>query len=237
MYTFTLPSGPEIELREMTGAEEELLTNQRLIRSGDAINQALHNCTIRIGENDAPTAKDMLDMLSGDRLFALVRLRQVSLGDEVELSMSCANPSCRETNAVTIDLNTLEVTPYGEQREFAFQLPTSGQTLRFAHLDGHKEKRLAALKEPTISAAMMIRIIDIDGQPPSKKALAEMALRDRNALRMEMARGGGGRAPALPPGGVGGGGRLRPRREADRYEADTLLTRSRHTSLPARTIE
>jgi len=27
MHTFELPSGIEIELREMTGAEEELLTN------------------------------------------------------------------------------------------------------------------------------------------------------------------------------------------------------------------
>ncbi len=52
MYTFELPSGNEIELREMTGAEEELLTNQRLIRSGDAVNQVLANCILRIGEND-----------------------------------------------------------------------------------------------------------------------------------------------------------------------------------------
>ena len=37
MHTFELPSGLEIELREMTGAEEELLTNQRLIRTGDAV--------------------------------------------------------------------------------------------------------------------------------------------------------------------------------------------------------
>lgn len=36
MYTFELPSGIEIELKEMTGVEEELLTNQRLIRNGEA---------------------------------------------------------------------------------------------------------------------------------------------------------------------------------------------------------
>lgn len=30
--------------------------------------------------------------------------------------------------------------------------------------------------------------VDIDGKAPSKKALAEMSLRDRNALRQEMAR-------------------------------------------------
>ena len=54
MHTFELPSGIEIEVQEMTGAEEELLTNQRLIRSGDAINQVLRNCLVRIGEKAEP---------------------------------------------------------------------------------------------------------------------------------------------------------------------------------------
>jgi len=55
MHTFELPSGLEIQLREMTGAEEELLTNQRLIRTGDAVNQALKNCIVRLGDSDEPT--------------------------------------------------------------------------------------------------------------------------------------------------------------------------------------
>ncbi|VBB41662.1 hypothetical protein TRIP_B120097 [uncultured Desulfatiglans sp.] len=102
MHTFELPSGLEIELREMTGAEEELLTNQRLIRTGDAVNQALKNCIVRLGDNDEPTVKDVLDLLSGDRLFVLVRLRQISLGDEVELELTCPNTACRAANAVTV---------------------------------------------------------------------------------------------------------------------------------------
>ncbi len=188
MHTFTLPSGVEIELREMTGAEEELLTDQRLIRKGEAINQVLKNCIVRIGANTEPTIQEVLDMLSGDRLFVLVRLRQISLGDDVDLEMVCTNPTCRETNYTAINLEDLEVTPFGEEREFEFKLPGSGKTVRFGYLDGHKEKRLAALKEPNITTGMLIRIIDINGKPPSKKFLADMSLRDRSALRQEMAR-------------------------------------------------
>ncbi len=205
MHTFTLPSGPEIELREMTGAEEELLTNQRLIRKGESINQVLKNCILRIGENAEPSIQDVLDMLSGDRLFVLVRLRQISLGDEVNL----------ETNCTAINLEDLEVTPYGEEREFAFALPGSGKTVRFGYLDGHKEKRLAALKEPNITSAMMIRIIDTDGKPPSKKALAEMSLRDRNALRQEMARVDAGIDTAVEVACEACGTLLRTRLEAE----------------------
>jgi hypothetical protein len=188
MNTFELPSGIEIELKEMTGAEEELLTNQRLIRTGEAINQVLRNCFVRIGDNAKPTVNDVLDLLSGDRLFALVRLRQISLGDEVELEAACPNSACRMTNYVTVNLEELKVTPYTDQREFDFKLPGSKKTVRFGYLDGHKEKRLAGLREPNITSAMLIRILDIDGKPPSKKILAEMSMRDRSALRQEIAR-------------------------------------------------
>ena len=186
MYTFTLPSGPEIELKEMTGIEEEVLTNQRLIRSGDAVNQVLKNCILRIGETTEPEMKDITTMLSGDRLFTLVRLRQISLGDDVELELVCPTPSCRAKSQLIINLNDLPVIPYTESREFTFMLPGSGQKVRYCHLDGAKEKRLSQMQEPTISSAMMIRILDIDGMAPSKKALADMSMRDRSVLRQDM---------------------------------------------------
>ena len=215
MHTFELPSGIEIELREMTGAEEELLTNQRLIRTGDAVNQVLKNCIVRLGDNDEPTVKDVLDLLSGDRLFILVRLRQISLGDEVELELTCPNTACRAANAVTVNLDELEVTPYGEEREFAFTLPGSGGKVRFGYLDGHKEKRLAALKEPSISSAMLIRIIDVDGAPPTKKIMNDMSMRDRGALRQEMLRVDAGVDTTVETDCQSCGTRIRTRLEAE----------------------
>jgi len=215
MHTFTLPSGMEIDLVEMTGVEEDLLTNQRLIKTGEAINQVLANCVKRIGENDSPTMKDILDMLSGDRLFALVRLRQVSLGDDVDLELACPNIGCGERNYVTINLEDIEVTPYGEEREFEFALPGSGKVVKFGCLDGHKEKRLAAMKQPSLTAAMMIRIISIDGQPPSKKLLNEMSIRDRSALREEMTRVDGGIDTAVDVSCDSCGARIRTRLEAE----------------------
>ena len=124
MYSFELPSGTELELREMTGAEEELLTNQRLIRSGEAINQVLRNCFVRLGEKTDPDLAEVMNLLSGDRLFALVRLRQISLGDEVELELSCPNSACRMTNFVTVNLDTGETvfsTTYAEHEKAVAQ--------------------------------------------------------------------------------------------------------------------
>jgi len=215
VYTFQLPSGDEIELREMTGAEEELLTNQRLIRTGDAVNQVLANCTLRIGEKDEVTPKDVLDMLSGDRLFTLVKLRQISLGDEVELELTCPNTACRAKTQANVNLDDLPVTPYGEDREFVFSLPASGSKVRFVYLDGYKEKRLAQMQEPSISSAMMIRILDIDASAPSKKALSEMSMRDRSALRQEMLRVDAGIDTAVELDCDSCGTRIRTRLEAE----------------------
>jgi hypothetical protein len=139
MYNFVLPSGQEVELAELTGREEEILTNRKLIKSGEAINRVLLNCTKRIGENSSLTIKDILDLLSGDRLFILVKLRQVSLGDAVDLEFVC--PACKETSFISVNLEELLVTNYPEQfylrkpggitgkqllREARVHLPTSG---------------------------------------------------------------------------------------------------------------
>jgi len=215
MHTFTLPSGIEIGLVEMTGAEEDLLTNRRLMKNGEAINQVLLNCTKRLGDNAEPKMKDVLDLLSGDRLYALVRLRQISLGDEIELELACPNTGCGERTGITVNLGDIEVTPYGEEREFEFTLPGSAKKVKFGYLDGHKEKRLAALKEPNLTAAMMIRIVEIDGQPPSKKALNEMSMGDRSALRKEMLRVDGGIDTQVDVSCDACGTRIRTRLEAE----------------------
>ena len=76
MHVFSLPSGQEVELRQLTGAEEELLTDERLMRKGEAINKVFQNCIVRIGDHDKPTLKEVVDLLSGERLFILVKLRQ-----------------------------------------------------------------------------------------------------------------------------------------------------------------
>jgi hypothetical protein len=192
MYPFTLPSGLTCELRELTGAEEELLTNPRLMRSGDGLTQVMRACLVRLGEKDDPTPTNVLDLLAGDRLFILVKLRQISLGDEVALSLTCPNPNCRATTRVVVNLADLPVTPYPETREGTCTLPGSGTVVTFVPLDGHKEKRLAALSEASLAQAMLMRISAVDGQPPTKRTLADLPLRDVQALRQAMLAADGG---------------------------------------------
>ena len=215
MYTFTLPSGIEAELREMTGAEESLLTNRRLMKDGEGINQVIRNCLVRLGDKTELAPKDMLDLLSGDRLFLLVRLRQISFGDEVELSLTCPARDCGEATEVTINLNDLDVTSYGPEREFIFELPRSKKVVLFTFLDGHMEKRLAALKDPSLHSAMLMRVKEIDSKAPNKNSLAELPAFDLNALRAEMQRVDGGVDTTIHTACVSCGARIVTRLEAE----------------------
>jgi hypothetical protein len=192
MYPFVLPSGVACELREMTGAEEDILTNARLMRQGDGINQILRNCLVLLGETTEVTMTDVLDMLAGDRLFLLIKLRQVSLGDEVRVTMPCTNPSCLYENQACINLEDLEVTPYPSERECTTTLHGSHTVVVFGPLTGHHEKRLAAIQDPNLTQAMLMRIITVNGQPPTKHTLTAMSLGDRQALRQAMAAADGG---------------------------------------------
>lgn len=215
MYSFQLPSGIEAEIKEMTGAEEDILTNQRQVRTGNAVNLVLRNCLVRLGEKESPSVQDVLDLLSGDRLTLLVEIRRLSLGDDVALSLVCPSPACRTTNLFSVDLSELETKPYGDQREFTFALPGSKKTVVYGLMDGHMEKRLATLKEPTMASAMTMRISEIAGQKPTKKLMNDMSLRDRNALRNAMQEVDGGVDTLIEISCDGCGQPLRTRLESE----------------------
>jgi hypothetical protein len=85
-----------------------------------------------------------------------------------------------------VNLEDLPVIPYPAERKFSFTLPSTGQVVEFGFLDGHKEKRLGAIRDADLSHAMLIRILAIDEKPPNKKVLAEMSISDRQALREAM---------------------------------------------------
>lgn len=192
-YPFTLPTGKLVELREMTGVEEELLTNPRLLRSGAAVNQVLRNVTISLDGNTDPSVTDMLDMLSGDRLFILIRARQISLGDDATVEVPCNNPQCGRKNTTTVNLNELQVMSYPDEREFTLTT-TTGRVFVYGYLDGHMEMRLAQMpqEDVNIGTGMLMRIRTMDGQAPSKKTFASLTMKERNELRQDMLRVDGG---------------------------------------------
>jgi len=179
----------EVALRELTGAEEDLLAAKQLTPF-KKYNELLTRCTLRIGNvTDATRIPAIVKALPiGDRLFMLFALRRVSLGDNYTFEATCPDKACGVTRNYTIDLSTLEIKkmPDPRKRVFDATLPT-GATVRFRISTGADEERSMQFdkSEDVLSKGILMRLELLNGVPPELAAVKAMKWRDRIALREE----------------------------------------------------
>jgi hypothetical protein len=215
----------EVELEEMTGYEEDLLADPSKVgKTVSPIGEVLARCTARIGEFQAPDKRTervrsnlpkLNKLLLNDRTFLLIRLRQLSLGDDFRFEGSC--PACKTLlPGLRVNLSELKVNemrevveseeeepkprPPKEQNEF--QTP-SGRVIVWRHLTGDDEFFLASARKDkpgdTLSAMLYRRVLAMatkPGEAPAKPsgigAIKALPTKDRNAFRDEVERMEGG---------------------------------------------
>jgi len=138
--TSPLASG-EIELKQMTAKEEDLLANQELIKKGKVLDKLIEslivNKAIRIEE-----------ILIPDKNAIFISIRRLAYGDDYPVSITC--PSCTTINKISINLANLlyrtfdfEKYPRG-QNNFTFKLPNSGVTVTYKLLNQNDEQSIDA---------------------------------------------------------------------------------------------
>lgn len=185
----------EVEIREMTPREEDILLNRMLIRKGTVITELIKSCIIdkRI---------DVQTMLSGDRNALMIGVRVLGYGAEYEVKMVC--PGCEMENELSVDLTQLPVKDLDlenlKQVElgknlFEFKLPKSGHTVIFKFLTGleeeevlrtMEERRKKGLSGSTMSEQLLKNIVAINGDQSRAtimRFINKMPARDSMALR------------------------------------------------------
>lgn len=93
------PTNGIVNIRPMTGEEEQILATPRFIKKGVAINMIFSKC---IRENIKAE-----NLLSQDRTFLLIYLRGISYGTDYEIQIRC--PETEKQFNTIVDLDTLEV--------------------------------------------------------------------------------------------------------------------------------
>jgi hypothetical protein len=192
---FSLPCGylddndvlhTEVALRAMRGDEEDLLSSRK-ISFDKKMNQLLVSCVDRIGPvtNKGEIAKIVPRLIIGDRTFLFFAIRRVSLGDVFPFKETC--PNCNEEKIYPFDLNALDVVPMKdpEKRVHEVQLPDSQSVARVKHMTGADEEERDRRKAqiPPLTLLLMLRVVDIDGKPPSIFTLKNLTVRDRDTIR------------------------------------------------------
>ena len=190
LYDGKMPDG-WVDIRPMTTREESLLVSPK----GDRyvlLNKVLDACLLT---KDVP----MADLVSGDRLYLLFAIRQLTYGGSYSVQLACR--SCQGPVRLTLEfpkdlsLRALEPT---DREPFEVQLPVSGhkvglrllrtkdetEILRYAS----RPSALSSEGDPSYIYRLARHIATIDGavvDPTAAMALVErLAGRDSLAIRL-----------------------------------------------------
>lgn len=177
MPILKLPLGGAVKYRNMTGAEEDLLTNQKKFQSGEAIDEILANCTEAIGSVDEAgefhpdrefiRVEDIQRLKTPDRMALLLAVRRESYGDELDVDLRCE--SCEQDFSANIDLSQVEMKPvpedYDPDQGFEVEVDVDGKPtrIRFDYMTGNHERMLAKQKDNLMTAAMQARLREVEG--------------------------------------------------------------------------
>lgn len=214
----------DVELDELTGDEEDILTDQTRAAGGKGvlarsasrrITEVLSRCTVSLGGVTRPEGKTRKTAplffekqwhraYTSDRSFAMIRLRQISLGDDYTFEATC--PSCKKgIPNIHHDLAALEVktVPLEEASQLTrtVTLPRSGDKVTYRMLTGEDEQYiqdvLKTRKSDYLSALLARRIVGVvttseDPVPPPIEYLKGMRQYDRRFFSAEADKHEGG---------------------------------------------
>jgi hypothetical protein len=125
-----------IRVRQFTLNEEKILTTDRFIQQGKALDMILENCI----KSDI----DPNDLISSDRLYILFYLRGMSYGLDYDFSVKCYH--CGYNFEQTIDIDKLNVVEWTEEtypkEPIVVELPMSGFKVEAHVMRGRDEVKL-----------------------------------------------------------------------------------------------
>ncbi len=159
----TLPSDVwdgKVTIMEMTTREESLLTKQKKMRDGTAIEKIIQQCTAE--------ALPLDDLLVQDRYFLMLQVRRITYGNDYTFRARC--PQCGATFEWEVDLSKIESKPLAHSADHVYELtlPRSGRVIRWKHLRGRHEKTLLQARssmddDALIPVALGLYCVGVDG--------------------------------------------------------------------------
>ncbi len=118
-------------VRPVRGDDEEWLYTLPLTTpESQVVSGLLARCVSRIGPG-APARDTVRELCAGDREWLVLRLWQLTLGDRVELTLTCPRPSCGARMDVDFALSGLPVEDRPQQAEYHLAAREGGVEARF----------------------------------------------------------------------------------------------------------
>jgi len=190
----------EFTLREMTGRDEEAINKADVkVNGSKVISTLLTRCVTRIGSitpssvgGSAEWSKVIRSIYVGDQDLMLMKLRKLSIGEEIEVSHVC--PSCGAKLNTVLDIDELEVIDFKGVREIDFCLPKGYKDKKgVVHKEGKMRiptgldreilTPLAKSNRAKAETTMLTRLCQFnDGAYVDDDVMSGLAIRDREYL-------------------------------------------------------
>jgi len=164
-------SSGEIEIKQMSAKEEDILANQDLINKGKALDKLIESLVV-------DKSIDPSQILIPDKNAIFIGIRRLAYGDNYPVKVTC--PQCAGEQQIKIDLSKLENKPFNfdglpkGQNQFAFKLPNSGITITYKFLNQIDElsidgeltqlKKLSKESSNELTTRLKYLITSVDGK-------------------------------------------------------------------------
>lgn len=103
----------DIDIRALTGREEEILAGQGAESTASVITDIISRCLVRIGPISEISKDIARGLLVADRQYILLKLRGITFGDRVQATVGCINPDCGSKVDIDFSLNEIPVKQIG----------------------------------------------------------------------------------------------------------------------------
>lgn len=191
----------DFELREMNGSDEEAISKPEIKSNGAKIGRTLlERCCLRIGtmyKNEVKPQewREAIQSLAvGDQDIMLLKLREISLGDEIETQYECTDKSCKAKITTIVSVDELEIIPYNGQELIDFELPkglkdkdgnliTKGKLRLPNGLDREVLDGVIRKNQGLANTMMLTRcIVELEGAKVHDDFVRNLSIKDRNYL-------------------------------------------------------
>ncbi len=154
------PINGKLNIRPMTGEEEQILATPRFVKKGQAIDMIFQRCI------QEPVKTQ--ELLSIDRTFLLIYLRGISYGPDYDVEIKC--PDCSSKFATVIDLNNIPVeNPSDAGMDLRGKLPKTGFSFTYRmsigkdenEIQEHREKRVKKFGDQAADDTITFRMAQL----------------------------------------------------------------------------
>jgi hypothetical protein len=149
----------EVELRALTGREEEILAARGRAESASLVTAVLSRCVERIGAVDTVDDAVVRRLLVADRQLIVLRLREATFGERVQGSVQCPWPGCGKRVAVSFSTRDVPVTASTDkgplyEMKLSPEADEAERTVEFRLPTGADQESLSALVAENEAAAL-----------------------------------------------------------------------------------